>query len=940
VSFSTDGFFDMRFFHSIFFLVALVSGASAAALVPVAPATPQPALPPAGLEVNQGQAAAGILFLCRGATFSVGVTAQSVLYSPLGAALSLVASNPNAAVSLSGALPGLVNSYIGASPQNWITGIPRYGTATLASVYPGVSAQYSCGANGVLTLNLSLALGSELPSVRFQIAQATSLTISSGSLTAHMGTPPFEPVLTYAAPLASQGSVDRVASFAVQSATTFGVAVQGLDTAQPLEISIQLSGNQSSGAPVYSAPPFAYDSTIPSASDAAGNIYYAMSVPDMAGNSAPFPSIGGVGCGNDMNLPIACSDVAVYKYSAAGVLQFVTYLGGQYLETAGFVGVAPNGSLVVAGTTDSANFPVTASAAQPAYAGPPAQALTDAGAFPGGNLFAAVLDSTSGQLQAATFLGGPNAATLGTVALGADGSLYFLPVWLGSFSADMPVTPGALQSACQGNPCQNGYVAHLSAGLDQLLYGTYLPGTVQATAQLYSDGSVYYAGTAEAGFLTTPSAYQTQNAGGYDGIIARLDPTGTKLLFATYYGTPLTDWILDLLVAPDGSVWAWVTSFYACCTSSQDQTIHLDATGSQLLGEFPFAADQMVVDPVGDLFALGSGNIMVSPGAILGGSCGGEAEAYVELNPAAQQLFATYLPPRVGGFDGADTNGTPFLGAPSGRVEVVQSQSTSPSAGCVVDAAAYSYAYSISPGELVTLFGSGMGPTPGVGFQLVNGQVPTLLGGTQVLVDGEPAPLLYASYGQINLVLPYSLPVGTTPTIQVVSEGAALNSLSQAGAILAGISLFQVSDAAVALNQDGTVNSPQNPSKPGSTVMLFGTGGGPTNPPSVEGQITPAGLWPLIDSAQVEIIGIPGGPTAPPMTTTTMPLTVEYAGGAPALISGVTQINVTLPNVIPAVEGYPAGTLPLLVMEPIPPDSPQGTVGFTSNLVTISVATD
>ncbi len=219
----------------------------------------------------------------------------------------------------------------------------------------------------------------------------------------------------------------------------------------------------------------------------------------------------------------------------------------------------------------------------------------------------------------------------------------------------MPATPGALQSACQGNPCQNGYAAHLSAGLDKLLYGTYLPGTVQTPAQLYSDGSVYYAGTAEAGFPATPNAYQPQNAGGYDGIIARLDPTGTKLLFATYYGTLLTDWTLDMTVAPDGSVWAWVTSFFQCCSSSQDQTIHLNATGSQVLGEFPFAADQMAVDTAGDLFALGSGNIMVSPGAILGGSC--RSEAYVELNPAVKCISTREGSSRnIGRFTGLDTS--------------------------------------------------------------------------------------------------------------------------------------------------------------------------------------------------------------------------------------------------------------------------------------------
>jgi hypothetical protein len=153
----------------------------------------------------------------------------------------------------------------------------------------------------------------------------------------------------------------------------------------------------------------------------------------------------------------------------------------------------------------------------------------------------------------------------GAAALGKDGSLYFLPASDVGSSAGMPVSSGALLAACQGNPCQNGYAARLGSTLDALIYGTYLPGISQVTAMLYSDGSVYYAGTAGAGFPVTPGAYQTQNAGGYDGIVARLDPTGSKLLFATYHGGPETDWILSIALAPDGSVWANVSSFIQCC---------------------------------------------------------------------------------------------------------------------------------------------------------------------------------------------------------------------------------------------------------------------------------------------------------------------------------------------------------------------------------------
>jgi uncharacterized protein (TIGR03437 family) len=227
----------------------------------------------------------------------------------------------------------------------------------------------------------------------------------------------------------------------------------------------------------------------------------------------------------------------------------------------------------------------------------------------------------------------------------------------------------------------------------------------------------------------------------------------------------------------------------------------------------------------------------------------------------------------------------------------------------VVDAPSFTNSRAISPGAIVTIFGSGMGPNQGVGFQLVNGQVPASLGGTQVLVDGTPAPILYSSYGQLNLILPYSLAVGSTPTIQVVSNGTPLNTLSNAVVQPAGTSIFQMNGSAVALNQDYTVNSSQNPARPGSTVMLFGTGGGQTNPPSVAGEVTPLELRSFVNVPQVPILGIPqpGGTPGP------MYLNVEYAGAAPTLLSGVTQINVTLPDSIPSVAGYPPGTLPFLV---------------------------
>ena len=85
------------------------------------------------------------------------------------------------------------------------------------------------------------------------------------------------------------------------------------------------------------------------------------------------------------------------------------------------------------------------------------------------------------------------------------------------------------------------------------------------------------------------------------------------------------------------------------------------------------------------------------------------------------------------------------------------------------------------------------------------------------------------------------------------------------------------------------------------------------------GEVTPPEQRLLEYGALVQIAG---GPMA----------TVEYAGAAPGLVAGVTQINVKLPDVIPDVEGFPRGTVPLLVLTP--------GLTYYPGYVTVAVAVD
>jgi hypothetical protein len=105
------------------------------------------------------------------------------------------------------------------------------------------------------------------------------------------------------------GQVNLSASFAIRSATNFGLVIQGVDPILPLHVSMRVGG-------LYLG--MAFSSSRQTSSDAAGNTVVAATVADAAGKDAPFPELAGVGCGHTAACSIPCSDVAIYKYSAAG----------------------------------------------------------------------------------------------------------------------------------------------------------------------------------------------------------------------------------------------------------------------------------------------------------------------------------------------------------------------------------------------------------------------------------------------------------------------------------------------------------------------------------------------------------------------------------------------------------------------------------------------
>lgn len=204
----------------------------------------------------------------------------------------------------------------------------------------------------------------------------------------------------------------------------------------------------------------------------------------------------------------------------------------------------------------------------------------------------------------------------------------------------------------------------------------------------------------------------------------------------------------------------------------------------------------------------------------------------------------------------------------------------------VTNAASYEQG-GVSPGEIVTLFGSNMGPA--VLVKSDGNPFTKALGGVQVFFDGSPAALIYVSAVQISAVVPYAVAGTFNTNVHVEYQGASSNVLSlPVQNASPGLFTLDASGrgAGAILNQDFSINANANRAARGSVVQIYCTGGGVTNPASTDASITGTPLPRLTESVSVLI----GGSIAE----------VQYSGGAPGSIAGLTQINVVVPaGVIP-----------------------------------------
>jgi hypothetical protein len=636
---------------------------------------------PLSFEANQGQTDMRVKFFSHGRGYGLFLTGDTAVLElkesgastkrsrPMSALqpptdngrratnsvlrLKLVNANQNATVTGANELPGKVNYFLGNDPRKWRTNVPTYAEVTYRDVYPGIDLVYYGNQSGQLEYDFVVAPGADPSSILLAVDGVGGVTSkqkpvgsgqskidSNGDLVVHVDGDDeirFHKPLVYQPDAGSSlvtGHSSLVQGHYVLTASKQVRFVVGpYDHTQPLVIdpvlvySTYLGGaNQDRGTAI--------------AVDSSGNAYLTG-----VSSSTNFPTahpLQGSFTGNQYAF--------VAKLNPTGsALAYSTYLGGG-AEIESSVAVDSSGNAYVTGQTLSANFPTTPGVFQTSLGG--------TGAI---NAFVAKLNSTGSALVYSTYLGGSSGDGAYCIAVDSSGDAY---VTGQTQSTNFP-TASPYQASLAGTV--NAFVAELNPTGSALVYSTYLGGSGEDSGRgiaVDSSGNAYVAGSTTSINFPTADPLQASLAGPVNAFVAKLNATGSALVYSTYLGGSGGDGATSIAVDSSGN--AYVTG----CTSSSDFptanplqkslggtagnafVAELNSTGSALVystylggigGDIGLA---IAVDSAGNAYLAGSTTSTDFPTAnpLQAGLAGSQNAFVAKLSPAGSGLaYSTYL---------------------------------------------------------------------------------------------------------------------------------------------------------------------------------------------------------------------------------------------------------------------------------------------------------
>jgi hypothetical protein len=289
--------------------------------------------------------------------------------------------------------------------------------------------------------------------------------------------------------------------------------------------------------------------------DAAGNLYFAgqTSSQDLPIRNALQPVHGGGAVKTLVGLiPLGGPmDCYIGKLAPDGRIVYSTYLGGTHSDYCSAIAVAPDGTVIVTGVSNSNDFPVVNAIQTSMYT---AQRVPENYTTP----FIAKLQADGQGLVFSTFFAGNVFGQIQATALDVAGNIYVA----GYLSAGLTTKNAFVDTSTLLSP----FAAKLDSSGQNILYSTYLYNNTSPTiANLIDsivaapDGSLYLAGSTNAPDFPLWHPIQSHFQGGgitnSDFFLTRIAPGGSSLVFSTYLGGNGMDSGPTLALAPDGHLY-------------------------------------------------------------------------------------------------------------------------------------------------------------------------------------------------------------------------------------------------------------------------------------------------------------------------------------------------------------------------------------------------
>lgn len=603
---------------------------------------------PLAFEANEGQWPADVRFVARGGSGLVVLDEDGATFVRESGSLHMSFARAESRRRIQGLEPlAHTRSYfVGNDPSAWRRGVRAYGEVVYREIYPGVDAVFHSGEAGELEYDFIVRPGSNPRRIRLRFDGAASVkTDRRGELVVRAGSQ----TIRMKAPAIYQMTGERRTTirgrYRILGNGAVGFVVGDYDRSRQLVIDPVVLGYSTFLGGTNDDPAFGI------AVDADRNSYVVGTT-----LSANFPTRGGI-----RGTLAGGRDGFVVKLNPAGdQILFSTFFGGSGDESARVIALDSRGDIYLAGSTASADFPVTEGAPQRSYGG---------GASDG---FAAKLKSDGSRLLFSTYLGGEAADPVNGLAIDPMRDIH---IGGSTLSVGFPTTPGALQAARRGP--RDAFVAKIRVEPPSLLYSTYLGGSDEdfgLNLAVDAAGAAYLTGrTLSTDYPTTPGAFQTGFAGAGtgsqrdgDGFVTRIDPTGSSLTYSTYLGGLSGEIATAIAVDPAGAAsitgLTYSRNFPTTAGSFQPQHAGGDADnfvarlapdGARLVfstflgGSDSEQANAIAVDPLGNVHVSGTTSAADFPTTsdALSRTRKGTNDAFVAIlsRDGSRLLYSTFL---------------------------------------------------------------------------------------------------------------------------------------------------------------------------------------------------------------------------------------------------------------------------------------------------------